>query len=227
MPELINGMKLDRLNRYQSEGGSQHHVNKYQSRRKAWSHRVECALLQRLLEHAGHSEDILDAPCGAGRFFPVISHHTHNVFLGDISSQMLAMAHKQTEGCATGYQHVDLRSVPTDSPRFEGVISVRLTHHIYDADVLNDYVHNLSLLARRWVIISFRDTQAPWTRWRRLTHCIKDKEPLPVRNISEISELMADNGFYLLADEHLSRWLSGHRYALYHRCSNHQETSTS
>ncbi|MFP4192486.1 MAG: class I SAM-dependent methyltransferase [Candidatus Hydrogenedentota bacterium] len=227
MPELINGMKLDRLNRYQSKGGSQHHVNKYQGRRKVWSHRVECAMLQRLLERAGHSEDILDAPCGAGRFFPVIAQHARNVFLGDISSQMLAMAHKHTEGRATRYQHVDLRSVSTDTPRFEGVISLRLTHHIYDADVLNDYLQSLSLLARRWVIISFRDTRAPWTQWRRLTHSIKDKEPLPSQTIAEISELMADNGFHLLADEDLSKWLSGHRYALYHRCSAHQETSTS
>jgi len=53
--------------------------------------------------------------------------------------------------------------------------------------------------------------------WRRGVHRMRGKNHLPAQTIDEISTVMQAQGLHLVATEHVSRWFSGHRYALYVR----------
>jgi SAM-dependent methyltransferase len=212
-----DGMKVDRLTHYRSTEGSLYHFDKYKRWNKVLAHRVECAILDRLLQRAGHSQEILDAPCGPGRFFHVLSRYTDLVYLGDISSHMLDIAHDQFQDRVAGYTCIDLRNIGVESGTFEGVVSLRLTHHLYEVHVLEEYLQNLSRLARRWVIVTFRDAGTPRTIWRQWVRRMRGKDFLPAQTIDEISTILRAHGLHLVATEQVSRWFSGHCYALYVR----------
>ena len=220
---LDDGMKVDRLAHYCSAKGSRYHYDKYKRWNKVLVHRFECAIIDRLLQRTGHSQEILDAPCGPGRFFDVLSRYTDRVCLGDISPHMLGIAREQFRDRAAGYTCIDLRNIGAASSTFEGVVSTRLTHHLYDPQVLEAYLLNLSRLARRWVIVTFRDAYTPRTIWRRWVRRMRGKNDLPAQTIEEMSTVLRAHGLHLAASEHVSRWFSGHRYALYVRDLESQE----
>lgn len=222
MPVLDDGMKVDRLAHYRSAEGSRYHFEKYKRWNKVLVHRVECAILHRLLRRTGHSTEILDAPCGPGRFANVITQYADQLCLGDISTSMLDIAREQSQGRVTGYRCIDLRNLGPDAGTYEGVVSLRLTHHLYAVNVLEEYLQNLSRLARRWVIVTFRDARTPRTIWRRGVRRMRGKDQLPAQTIEEISAAMRAHGFHLVATAQVSRWFSGHRYALYVRSLDSQ-----
>lgn len=217
MRVLDEGMKVDRLTHYRSAEGSRYHFDKYKRWNKVLVHRVECAILHRLLRRTGRSHEILDAPCGPGRFVNVITQYADQVCLGDISPYMLDIAREQSLDRAASYRCIDLRNLGPDSGTYEGVVSLRLTHHLYAVKVLEEYLRNLSRLARRWVIVTFRDARTPRTIWRRGVRRMRGKDQLPAQTIDEISTAMRAHGFHLVATAQVSRWFSGHRYALYVR----------
>jgi len=216
MSPLMDGMSNRRLDHYRSSEGSRHHRDKYRGWGKFFTHRAECAILHRLLARAGRSEEILDAPCGAGRFLPVTAQFTDKVCLADLSPQMLDVAREQFGDRAFSYTSLDLRDLPESCPTYEGVVSLRLTHHIYDEDVLEAYFANLSRLARRWIIVTFRDAHAPRTVVRRTIRSLSGRG-LPAQTLDRVAASMATHGLYLAGDGHVSRWFSGHRYALFIR----------
>lgn len=220
MKPLENGMSTKRLKHYQSKQGSHHHRDKYLRPGKSFSHRRECAILRRLLNRTGHSHTILDAPCGAGRFFPLLARYSDQVFLGDVSAEMLEVARGRLGGRAAGYTCLDLRAIADGCETYEGVVSLRLTHHIYDDDVLDRYFRNLGQLARQWVLITFRDARSPRTISRRWFRRLRRREDLPAQTLEEVAETMRAHGLHLLDSVEVSRWFSGHRYALFTR--NHQ-----
>jgi SAM-dependent methyltransferase len=217
MRVLDEGMKVDRLTHYRSAEGSHYHFDKYKRWNKVLVHRVECAILHRLLARTGRSHEILDAPCGPGRFVNVITQYADQVCLGDISPYMLDIAREQSQDRVADYRCIDLRNLGAGNSTFEGVVSIRLTHHFYAVNVLEEYLQNLARLARRWVIVTFRDARTPRTIWRRGVRRMRGKDQLPAQTIDEISTAMCAHGFYLVATAQVSRWFSGHRYALYVR----------
>ncbi|MFA6241170.1 MAG: methyltransferase domain-containing protein [Candidatus Hydrogenedentales bacterium] len=217
MLNLDHGMKVERLAHYQSEAGSLHHLTKYKKWSKLLAHRVECALLHRLLQRVGHSRDIFDAPTGPGRFFEILKQHADEVHLGDISPHMLDIARAQTQNRAASYTVVDLLRVAPESRTFEGMTSLRLTHHIYEPEVIEEYFRGLSILTRRWLIVTFRDAHTPSTIWRRFGRRLRGKRNLPAQSIDEVCDIMRPFGLHLVTTEHVCRWFSGHCYALFVR----------
>lgn len=181
------------------------------------AHRVECGILERLLRRVGRSREILDAPCGPGRFFDVVRKHTDKVCFGDISVSMLRIACEQSRGGGASTACVDLRYSCEEIGTFEGVISLRLAHHLHEVAVLRAYLRNVSRLAGRWVIVTFRDAASPRVVSRQWLRRVRGKERLTAHRLEEISAVMGAEGLHLVATEHVSRWFSGHRYALYVR----------
>jgi SAM-dependent methyltransferase len=214
---LNHGISAQRLIHYLSAEGSRYHHDKYRRWNKRVAHHVECAILHGLLRHVGHSHDVLDAPSGPGRFFNVIKEHADEVHLGDISTRMLDIAREQTQNRAASYTVLDLLNVGPAERTFEGVISLRLTHHIYEAEVVEEYFRGLALLTRRWLIVTFPDARAPRTLWRRMGHRLRGKRHLPAQTIDHVSEAMKLHGFHFVASAQVSPWFSGHCYALFVR----------
>jgi SAM-dependent methyltransferase len=215
--ESSAGIRERLLDRYLSPDGCHHYLAKYRRWRKRLAHRHECGLLDKLLGRAGRMTSLIDVPCGPARFFDVLSRHTDELHLGDVSPEMLALAREQTGDRAAGYHRINL--VDDDPPprRFECVVSIRLMHHLYSPDARSAYLNSLERLSERWVVMTFRHARAVRTLTRQFTRCFSGELFLAALTFSQLRNEMADRGFRIVASAHLSSLCSGHRYVLLER----------
>jgi SAM-dependent methyltransferase len=212
------GVNHTRLAKYLSPKGSRHHQAKYRKPRRRLGHWLECRTIDRLLRRVGRSRRILDAPCGAGRFFDVLRHHADEVHLADVSPEMLRVAHEETTGRAARYLRLNLLEAGSNGLRAEGVVSIRLMHHLYDPAARDRYLDALAHVADRWVLLTFRDARCPRTRFRKAWKRVRGKpDSICAQTLASICEHMARHGLTLLATRQLSALSSGHRYALFVR----------
>ena len=81
----------------------------------------------RLLHACPPAAMILDAPCGTGRYFPMVAAAGHRVLGADQSAGMLAKA--RARGIATALDQVRLQELPYDGA-FDAVLTIDAMEHI-------------------------------------------------------------------------------------------------
>ncbi|WP_372725185.1 class I SAM-dependent methyltransferase [Immundisolibacter sp.] len=98
----------------------------------------ETQLARRALKLAGNPESVLDMPCGAGRFWPMLAAHpTRRLLAGDRSPAMLEIARGGAQPAVLSRVESLLPldafrlSLPDDA--VEHVLCMRLLHHIESA----------------------------------------------------------------------------------------------
>jgi SAM-dependent methyltransferase len=108
------------------------------------SHWRDEQLARRALKLAGEPAVVLDLPCGAGRFWPLLAEQPHRIiFAADNSANMLTVARasqpatllKQVQSFQTSAFAIDMPADAVDS-----IFCMRLLHHI------SDPAHRLSML---------------------------------------------------------------------------------
>lgn len=209
------GLNTKRLAQFLRTGFGKHYMKRYRSPGKQLSHQMETWILHRLLKRVGRSHDILDAPCGPGRFFPVLSQYADAVHLADISPDMLATARERTQNQAASYNIVNLVNLDANAV-YEGVVSLRLIHHLHDKQAQEMYLQNLAHIASRWIIVTFCDSSSFRVIFRQLKRRLLHRPEMRTKSLSDIRKAMEANGFHLVKS-HLLRPFSGHRYALFER----------
>lgn len=127
---------------YRDPAAARRYAHKH---RRTWLRRVmarrEERLIRRALEGAGARPPVLDAPCGTGRFLPVVGSVGRVVGM-DASAEMIAEARSVDPGSATGsrdaafvlaaYPHL-----PFGSESFGAIVCSRYLHHLAtDRDLL-------------------------------------------------------------------------------------------
>ena len=134
------------------------------------SHRVEERMARRALALAGDPASVLDLPCGAGRFWPLLAERPERELLAaDYSQGMLEVA----KGCSPPELARRFALVRTSAFRIgladeavESIFCMRLLHHIGDpadrARMLREFhrVTAETLIVSLWV-------DGNWQGWRR------------------------------------------------------------
>ncbi|HUU12346.1 MAG TPA: class I SAM-dependent methyltransferase [Terriglobia bacterium] len=200
---------------YLSKEGAAHYKRKYARLGKRISHRKECSILRRLLRKAGKARTILDIPCGTGRFFPVISAFAQEVHMADMSPQMLEVGREVSGNKAAAYQIKNVFDL--DALSADGIVSARLMQHLHDEALQLKYFEALAQAASKWIIVTFRDSQAPHTIFRRLMRRIKGKDDLAAMSTRRVRGIMKGHGFNLIESLAVSGFFSGHKFALFVR----------
>jgi len=132
----------------------EHHKKNLRTRLTTWRER---SLLTRALASVGPIASILDAPCGSGRFFPVLAHLDGAALTGaDNSEGMLDVAARSESA-----RQRDIRLVNTSlfatcfaDREFDCVVCLRFLHHLaleYDRRTV---LSELRRITRRSVILS-------------------------------------------------------------------------
>jgi SAM-dependent methyltransferase len=108
------------------------------------SHWRDEQLARRALKQAGDPDLVLDLPCGAGRFWPLLAEHpSRMIFAADNSADMLAVARaaqsvevvKRVQTFQTSAFDIDMGANAVDC-----IFSMRLLHHIAEP------AHRLAML---------------------------------------------------------------------------------
>jgi SAM-dependent methyltransferase len=182
---------------------------------KRWITRREQALLGGLLASQPRSTSLLDLPSGGGRLSAVMAPHTELLLEADIALGQLLhgrehqrVAARQLWLTASGF-HIPLRDRAVD-----GVVCVRLNHHLPTADERERLLAELLRVARRFVVMTFFDHHS-LKNWLRRARAPFDGKPSKMTmSVARVRELAAEGGFDLVAWPTLMHLGSGHRYAL-------------
>lgn len=182
---------------------------------KRWITRREYALLRRLLASQPHCATLLDLPSGGGRLSPQIAEFTDLLIEADIALGQVQYGKEfgrvktpQVWMTASGF-HIPFRDASLD-----GIVCVRLNHHLPTADERERLVRELLRVARKFVVMTFFDYHSLKNLGRRLRQPLDKKPPKMTMTVARVRELAREGGFELVEWPALARLGSGHRYAL-------------
>lgn len=151
-------IKLEFSNKYNREH-SQHYFEKHQDGlMRKLSHRRDVQLARKALKIAGNPQQVLDLPCGAGRFWPLLAESpTRKIIGADNSVDMVMIA---TEHCpkaiAAQFTTMQTSAFAIDLPdgAVDNIFSMRLMHHIGQAEHRVSMLKEFHRVSRDTVILS-------------------------------------------------------------------------
>jgi SAM-dependent methyltransferase len=163
-------------------------------------------MVSKLLKRfAGHDliRTCLDAPCGTGRLYPVLSRFTRAPIGLDVSPSMLA-AHiglRRIQGSAF--------ALPFADQSLDVVVCCRLFHHLQDAEQRRALIRELLRVSAGPVLMSFWDA-ASWHAWRRRVGLRKtrNQDRRVAVSKSDLKAWIGAEGGEVLGFEHSLRGLS-------------------
>ncbi len=122
------------------------------------SHRRDAQMARKALKMAGNPETVLDLPCGAGRFWPVLAEHkSRKILAADNSADMIHTALNcqpahivsRVEAFQTSAFDIDLNDQAVDC-----IFSMRLMHHIEKPEHRLAMLNEFHRVSRDTVILS-------------------------------------------------------------------------
>ncbi|MCB1616880.1 MAG: class I SAM-dependent methyltransferase [Pseudomonadales bacterium] len=185
---------------------ARHYFEKHQANlSRRLSHRMEEHMARKALQAAGNPATVMDLPCGAGRFWPLLlSQQNRKLIAADNSPNMIetglqnhqALVKNRIETLTTSVFAIDL---PDNA--VESVFCMRLLHHIGDAGDRQTMFAELQRVASKNVIISlwvdgniksWQRKRLEKKRDRQKKHKIQNRFVLPAK---QIEKEFADAGF--------------------------------
>jgi SAM-dependent methyltransferase len=175
----------------------------------------ESLLIRRCIRRVGRSRAILEIPCGGGRLTHAFADATDLVIEADIAVGQVRYGRQASKlevprvWMTASAFHVPLRAGSVD-----GVVCVRLSHHLPTHAERERLFAELLRVSRRFVIVTYFDRHSLKHLTWRLRHPFRRGPRKPVMTKSEVDVLARAHGARLVSTAPLSRFGSGHRYAL-------------
>ena len=151
------------------------HAEHYLSKHKATlasrlSHWRDVQLGRKALQMAGNPQRVLDLPCGAGRFWPMLAELPGRKIVGsDNSENMIAVAmHAQPKDVVSRVEPLRTSAFNIDLPdqSVDSIFCMRLIHHIGDVTHRLQMLREFHRVTRDTVIISLW-VDGNYKAWRR------------------------------------------------------------
>lgn len=175
----------------------------------------ESLLIRRYLRRVGRSQAILEIPCGGGRLTHALAESTDLVIAADIAVGQLRYGRQASRsGVPRVWMTASAFHIPLRDGSVDGVVCVRLSHHMPTHAERERLFSELLRVSRRFAIITYFDRHSLKHLTWRLRHPFSRKARKPALSGSEVAALAAAHGARLVATAPLSRIGSGHRYAL-------------
>jgi len=177
------------------------------------SHRRERRCLVGALAAAGAAAAgfVVDVPCGAGRFLPLLAARSR-LYLGlDRSLEMVRLC-RERGGFAAAASAWDL---PLPDRSVDLVACIRLSHHVPEPARRRALVGELCRVARGAVILSFLDRSSCKQVLHRLKGQLLGRSPRrPLWSREGVAQAAADRGFTVVGFYAISSLFSGQTLAL-------------
>jgi ubiquinone/menaquinone biosynthesis C-methylase UbiE len=104
--------------------------------------------------------------------------------------------------------------VPFQDAAVDGLVCIRLCHHLHKTEERQQLVAELLRVARRFVVVTFFDHYSLKNWVRRMSQPFNHKRPKYTTTREEVETIAKRHNARLAACPALSRIGSGHRYAL-------------
>lgn len=211
-------MSQAKIDNYHSVRGAQAYYDDHQTKlHRRYSDRRERQILTRFLGRVERGGRLLDAPCGFGRLFEVLSEHADAVVESDFSPTMLQLNRSLHGGRAAAYLECSALEVPRPDRYFDTVVSVRLNHHLETERDREAHIRELCRLSDNAVVFTYFSRSSLKNRLRQLRSLWSKKRPKHTLTREQVRAVLAESGFATVAQRPLSRLGSGHVYVLARR----------
>lgn len=167
MPKSV---ELEFSRKYDAEHAREYFNKHQEGLSRRLSHWRDVQLARRALQRAGDPGLVLDLPCGAGRFWPLLTEKANRVIIGaDNSAHMLDIA------CASQPAEVVRRVKPLQTSAFaidlpdsavDSIFCMRLLHHIGEAGDRQTLLREFHRVTRDSVILSLW-VDGNYKAWKR------------------------------------------------------------
>jgi ubiquinone/menaquinone biosynthesis C-methylase UbiE len=151
-------IKLKFSEKYDQQHATQYLIKHQDGLARRLSHKRDEQLARRALQLAGEPQVVLDLPCGAGRFWPLLAQMPNREIIGaDNSASMLEVASlAQPAEVVKRVRRLQMSAFEIDLPdnSVDSVFCMRLLHHIGDASHRMALLRELHRVSRDSVIIS-------------------------------------------------------------------------
>ncbi len=161
---------------------------------------------------------LLDIPCGAGRFAPLIASMGVHYLGADHSPHMLELCSQTLSEAghpSLGFFRCDARAMSLGAQTVDLCCCLRLIHHFPEQEDRSNILANLRRISRGPVILSFLDGESPkqWLHQARLAlEGKKSRRTLLTKR--QLTQECAEAGFRLTRTWSLSGLFSGQSLAL-------------
>jgi hypothetical protein len=181
---------------------------------KRLSTRRELDILRMLLATQPRSRRLLNLPSGGGRVSGPLADATDLLIEGDIAlGQVLYGASHRKWTTPEVRMTASAFHVPLADRSVDGVVCIRLSHHLPTPVERQRLLSELLRVADRFVVMTFFDYNSVKNVLRRIRPFDR-KPPKNTMRTDEVAGLAAARGFALRRCPYLSFFGSGHRYAL-------------
>lgn len=163
-------VELDFSRKYDQEHARQYLIKHRDSLARRLSHWREVQLARRALKMANDSSLVLDLPCGAGRFWPMLCEQPNRVILAaDNSADMIATARaaqprevvERVNTFQTSAFAIDLGANAVDC-----IFCIRLLHHVESSEHRMAILREFHRVSRDTVIVSLW-VDGNYKAWKR------------------------------------------------------------
>jgi ubiquinone/menaquinone biosynthesis C-methylase UbiE len=175
----------------------------------------ETRLIRRCIRRVGRSRAILEVPCGGGRLTTAFADATDLVIEADIAIGQVLYGRKVSQATVPRvWMTASAFHLPLRDRSVDGVICIRLSHHLPTAAERERLFAEVLRVSSRFAVVTYFDRHSLKHLTWRLRHPFSRKARKPALLKSEVAALAKANGARLVSSEPLSRFGSGHRYAL-------------
>ncbi|MDT8440156.1 MAG: class I SAM-dependent methyltransferase [Desulfuromonadales bacterium] len=161
---------LEFSRKYDKQHAEAYHHKHRQGLLRVWSHVREEQMARRALRLAGNPQTVLDLPCGAGRFWPLLLEQPDRALIAaDYSADMLTVAQSVHREIMQGrVQCLQTSAFNIDLPdsAVDNIFCMRLLHHIGRSEDRKILLEQFHRVARETVIISLW-VDGNYKAWRR------------------------------------------------------------
>lgn len=155
---MSSTIKLKFSEKYHQQHAAQYLEKHQDGLARRLSHKRDEQLARKALALAGEPGLVLDLPCGAGRFWPLLAEKTNREIIGaDYSASMLQVASlAQPEKVVKRVRRLQTSAFDIDLPdnAVDSIFSMRLLHHIGDASHRMALLREFHRVSRDSVIVS-------------------------------------------------------------------------
>jgi ubiquinone/menaquinone biosynthesis C-methylase UbiE len=219
MRDVHAPMQPSKLQNYNSTRGATAYKGDYQNKlHRKLSDRRERALLVRYFQAVGHSDSILDLPCGHGRLSDFFAARCDRLIEADWSFSMVELDrndHRDAE--ARAYVRCSALQIPLQDRSVDCVVSFRLSHHLESQELREQHLRELFRVADKAVIVTWFSATSMKNLLRQVRVKLAGKKPKNTLRNSHVREVATASGFTQRFAKPLFVLGSGHQVGLFLR----------
>lgn len=192
-----------------TEKVEKYHRKRYKSFDQKIVDKLEKRIVRNIFNKYNITGDILDIPCGYGRFHPLLNNFGE-IHAAD-NGKLIAKYQEENIGLSKSTTVCDAAKMPYENNIFDAVFSFRLIQHIHSSNERIAIYNEFNRVSKKWVIISLYQNTPLHTTFKKFS---KKKAKITFLNSDIIEAEFAKSNLIPVYSRFIIPGVHGHKIYL-------------